>query len=456
MDKHKISALLILTLTFCLTTQAFAQTKPPGPQNDNDYDYISGFPGTAINPSGIVLYSAGIWTRTGGNQSLGGLGGGSTVAAAINAAGAVVGMSQLPDGTFHAFLWTASGGMQDLGSVLGGNSSAGAVNASGQVTGNSSTADGSITHAFFWSSGTGMVDLGTLPGDAQSSAIALNDNGEVVGAGDGVVKFKWTASSGMQALPGLGVGSSLVGVGDNGIIGGSSFFADGSQHATVWTADGVVHDLGTLPGDTISAVSYVNSSGHMTGYSARPGAKRGSGPQYDTFFWTATSGMVDLGLPHAAQHFPFAFNNHDQILVYYGNIFIWGPNGPEAFAGNGNKIPIQGILSDAGLFFGVGQRLYAPVMHVQLTSSANPSTAGESVTFTANVSSVFGPAPDGEQVTIGQGSKIVLGTASLSGGTATVSTAALKAGKHNIIATYSGDNNYPSSKSPKVVQVVTK
>lgn len=454
MNKHNISALFLFL--FCLTTQLFTQTRIPGSPNNNDYEYITGVMGTAINPSGIVLVGGSIWTRTGGSQSLGGLGGGSTAAVAINAAGAVVGSSQLADGTFHAFLWTANGGMQDLGSVLGGNSSAMAVNASGQVAGNSSSADGSINHAFFWSSGTGMVDLGTLPGDSNSGAAALNDGGEVVGSGEMGKVFRWTASNGIQALPNLGVRSSLVGVGNNGIIGGSSFFADGSQHATVWTADGVVHDLDTFPGDTFSAVSYVNSAGHMTGYSGHPGPRRGSGPLYDTFYWSSTTGMIDLGLPYGAQHFPFGFNNHDQMLVYYGNIFIWGPNGIEAFGGNGNKIPNQGTLSDAGLFLGLGERLYSPVMHVGLTSSSNPSTVGQNVTFTATVSSIFGVPPDGEQVTIGQGSKIILGTAVLSGGTAAVSTSALKAGKHNIIATYDGDNNFAPSKSPKVVQVVNK
>jgi hypothetical protein len=194
----------------------------------------------------------------------------------------------------------------------------------------------------------------------------------------------------------------------------------------------------------------------MTGYSGFFNrVKRGNSPVYDTFYWSTTTGMIDLGLLHGSQHFPFGFNNHDQMLVYDGNIFIWGPTGVEAFAGNGNKIPTQGTLSDAGLFLGVGNRLYAPVMHVGLTSSSNPSNVGQNVTFTANVGSVFGLPPDGEQVTIGQGNKTI-GTATLSGGTAMVSTTTLKAGNHKITATYGGDNNFASSKSPKVVEVVNK
>lgn len=36
-------------------------------------------------------------------------------------------------------------------------------------------------HGFLWTKATGMQDLGTLPGDANSSAIGINDAGEVVG-----------------------------------------------------------------------------------------------------------------------------------------------------------------------------------------------------------------------------------------------------------------------------------
>ena len=165
--------------------------------------------------------------------------------------------------------------------------------------------------------------------------------------------------------------------------------------------------------------------------------------------------MMDIGIPHQAEHFPFGFNNHDQILVHYGQTFVWSPFMGLVYASNSTKLPFEGTLSDAGLFLGPKQRLYSPVMHVELSSSSNPSKLGQSVTFTAKASSVFGLPPNGEKVTFGAG-KTALGTATLTGGTATFSTSALKAGNHNIIATYDGDDNFAPSKSPKLVQVVNK
>jgi hypothetical protein len=88
-----------------------------------------------------------------------------------------------------------------------------------------------------------------------------------------------------------------------------------------------------------------------------------------------------------------------------------------------------------------------------LTSSPNPSTPGEPVTFTANVSSSAGPPPDGETVSFNQGKK-VLGTGTLSGGTASFTTSALKAGTHAVTAVYAGDTNFETSKSKVVKQVV--
>ena len=86
-----------------------------------------------------------------------------------------------------------------------------------------------------------------------------------------------------------------------------------------------------------------------------------------------------------------------------------------------------------------------------LTSSLNPSTVGQSVTFTASVSGAGGP-PTGT-VTFKEGATI-LGTGTLSSGTATFSTASLGVGTHPITAVYSGDATFAASTSNTVTQVV--
>jgi len=87
-----------------------------------------------------------------------------------------------------------------------------------------------------------------------------------------------------------------------------------------------------------------------------------------------------------------------------------------------------------------------------LSSSLNPSTFGEAVTFTAVVT----PAPpDGETVTFGEGS-IVLGAGSLSGGSASFTTSDLPAGRSTITAVYGGDSNLDGSTSKDVYQVIKK
>ena len=77
-----------------------------------------------------------------------------------------------------------------------------------------------------------------------------------------------------------------------------------------------------------------------------------------------------------------------------------------------------------------------------LTSSLNPSTYGQAVTFTAVVT----PAPpDGETVTFMQGTN-VMGTGTLSGGSATFTTSTLAAGTDTIKAVYAGDGTSPAAR----------
>ena len=88
----------------------------------------------------------------------------------------------------------------------------------------------------------------------------------------------------------------------------------------------------------------------------------------------------------------------------------------------------------------------------KVTSSLNPSHKGQSVTFTATVSSVAG-IPTGK-VYFKDGSA-TLGSGILNAsGVATFSTSLLPVGTHSITAVYVGDNNYNGSTSPAITQTV--
>jgi hypothetical protein len=85
-----------------------------------------------------------------------------------------------------------------------------------------------------------------------------------------------------------------------------------------------------------------------------------------------------------------------------------------------------------------------------LSSSPNPSTQGQAVTFTAKISSPT-VTPTGP-VTFTAG-KTVLGTGQLSGGKATLTISSLAVGSTTVTATYNGDSNIAKS-SASVTQTV--
>jgi len=90
-----------------------------------------------------------------------------------------------------------------------------------------------------------------------------------------------------------------------------------------------------------------------------------------------------------------------------------------------------------------------------VTSSANPIASGQSVTFTATVSSSGGVPPNGEIVTFKNGAA-TLGTGALAGGIATITTASLAAGTASIKATYAGDTTFLASTSAIFTETVNK
>ncbi|MGH9152509.1 MAG: ice-binding family protein [Acidimicrobiales bacterium] len=88
-----------------------------------------------------------------------------------------------------------------------------------------------------------------------------------------------------------------------------------------------------------------------------------------------------------------------------------------------------------------------------ISSSANPSDAGQPVTFTGTVSAPGGGTPTGQVTFLDDG--IPLGTVTLTNGQATL-TAALSPGSHTITAVYLGTTGFDNSASPGLTQVVTQ
>jgi len=118
-----------------------------------------------------------------------------------------------------------------------------------------------------------------------------------------------------------------------------------------------------------------------------------------------------------------------------------GDGKPDVVSTDGEYVSV--MLNNTGLS-------QAPTT-ISLSSSLNPSSYGQSVTFTATVASVSG-TPTGT-VNFYSGTT-ALGSATLSSGSASISTTSLSSGSRSITAAYEGSSNFAPSPSPVVNQVV--
>ena len=159
----------------------------------NDGGQVVGIAETAtqdpscISPQ-VLDFEAVIWgPKPGQIQELPVFSGDSVAAAvAINDKGQVAGTSGIcavPTSFalgVHAVLWQ-HGTVTNLGGFGGVMNNSGlAINHAGQVVGISDLPGDTTAHAFFWRNGV-MTDLGTLPGDVFSEANDINSKGQVVG-----------------------------------------------------------------------------------------------------------------------------------------------------------------------------------------------------------------------------------------------------------------------------------
>jgi len=199
-------------------------------------------------------------------DDLGTLGGSTSRAYGIDALGRVVGGAETYSGSIHAFRTAANSpinpGTDDLGTLGGTGSTANAINASGQVVGAADLSPGPngeyTSHAFRTAANHSIDfitdDLGTL-GGANSTALDINDSGQVVGwsfinGSSAYHAFRTAPNSAINpATDDLGtLGGSLsiaYGVNNSGIVVGVAGVAGDSPHAFLYSG-GVMYDLNEL------------------------------------------------------------------------------------------------------------------------------------------------------------------------------------------------------------------
>ncbi len=125
---------------------------------------------------------------------------------------------------------------------------------------------------------------------------------------------------------------------------------------------------------------------------------------------------------------------------------------------SGNHSITAGYSGDSNYLSSVSPILMQTINTIPTTttvsSSLNPSSHGQSVTFTATVTSQGTGTPTGT-VTFTDGATI-LGLVSLTNGMAIQSISTLTTGTHSITASYSGDSSFASSSSSSLTQTVNR
>ncbi|HXP46764.1 MAG TPA: hypothetical protein VN810_05770 [Terriglobales bacterium] len=263
--------------------------------NISNSGLIAGISDTGdIDPRlGVVQVHPTLWV-SGHPIDLGTFGGGEGYANQVNDSGQVVGYAQnrIADsydyfglGTqSRAFLWQY-GVLKDLGTLGGNDSQAIFVNDLGQIAGVSYTTSTAVTNTgfvctqgtfvprqdpFFWENGK-MLDMGNLGGNCAAPA-GINIHGQVAGNSDladanaNPHAFLWSRESGMKDLGTLGgTFAQADALTDSGeVVGASCTQGDQACFAVLWK-DGVITNLGNLPGDCGSSAYAINSQGQITG-----------------------------------------------------------------------------------------------------------------------------------------------------------------------------------------------
>ncbi len=311
-----------------------------------------------------------------------------------------------------AWMWTEEGGIVDLGRPA---SSAKDASVDGKVIIGAAARDNS--DSFRWTAETGieiLPGLGLPDTGITTSAKAVSGNGEVIVGKSAGMPFLWSESTGTISLGDFkGEAHELTPTG-NIVVGTGSFNATDEpflNQAFRWTKEEGVLPLGLLSGDAgFSIANAVSADGSII-----VGSSAQSPSLLRAFIWDAKNGMRDL----------------QQLLQNEYNVDLtgWVLERAEAISANGNIIAGTGINpsrhSQAWL---VNLNNISDALEVKLLAPANGATYFENETV--HLSAVANDLEEGDiSNAINWSSDIdgVLGQ----GGQLPVS---LSSGNHNITA----------------------
>jgi len=194
---------------------------------------------------------------------------------------------------------------------------AAAINDAGIAAGSVYSGSTGIAHAAAFTPG-GTIDLGVLPGGADSYALAINHQGEIVGFADNgpdsptfadnAVRFSGGVAINLGVLQTNGY-SYATAINDLGVAVGYASYGDGETHATEYV-NGRIIDLGVPTGGFISLAYGINNLGQAVGW-----ADFGGGPGRAALFQNGT--LTQLGtLPVSGECYAVAINNLSHIVGY--------------------------------------------------------------------------------------------------------------------------------------------
>lgn len=163
--------------------------------------------------------------------------------AGINKHGAVIGALQTSAFKSGAFFHDGMT-LHHLGTLGGENSAAKDINDTGTVVGWAETAGG-LRHAFIYD-GSALRDVGRDWGDQQSSAIAINSRGMVIGARVAMPStlFSYSLVSAPRAIPNANPNFTPLRMNTAGLVVGSLRDASGEHVPASWREGQVVAPLG--------------------------------------------------------------------------------------------------------------------------------------------------------------------------------------------------------------------